>query len=105
MDLSKFHFSYIKMLAKVPPVKRKHLTAKEKKEICEKKQKFSSILNSELALDYSVKKTCISDILKQSDKWLNIDTTNKIEANRKRDHQPKWPMLDEVMRVWPSYQG
>ncbi|CAG8780706.1 8571_t:CDS:2, partial [Cetraspora pellucida] len=41
-------------------------------------------------------KTCISDILKQSDKWLNIDTTNKIEANRKRDRQPKWPMLDEA---------
>ncbi|CAG8797978.1 305_t:CDS:1, partial [Cetraspora pellucida] len=55
------------MLTKVPSVKRKHLTAEEKKEICKKKRKFLSILNSELALDYGVKKTCISDILKQSD--------------------------------------
>ncbi|CAG8805327.1 19889_t:CDS:2, partial [Cetraspora pellucida] len=73
---------------------------KKRNKFVKQKRKFPSILNSELALDYGVKKTCISDILKQSDKWLNIDTTNKIKANRKRDHQPKWPMLDKVMRVW-----
>ncbi|CAG8838641.1 42929_t:CDS:2 [Gigaspora margarita] len=82
------------------PVKRKHLSAEQKKEICKKKRRFPSILNNELAKEYGVQKTCISDILKQSPKWLNIDTTNKAKASRKRERQPKWPKLDEAMQVW-----
>ncbi|CAG8791163.1 923_t:CDS:2, partial [Dentiscutata erythropus] len=86
--------------ANMLPVKRKHLIAEQKKEICEKKLKFLFILNNKIAVKYGVKKTYISDILKQSSKWLDIDTTNEAKANRKRNHQPKWPKLNEVMHIW-----
>ncbi|CAG8628759.1 16359_t:CDS:2, partial [Cetraspora pellucida] len=56
-------------------VKRKHLMAEEKKKICEKKRKFLSILNNELAEDYA-------------------------EATCKCNRQPKWPKLDEAMHIW-----
>ncbi|CAG8689236.1 6288_t:CDS:1, partial [Scutellospora calospora] len=57
------------MITKVEAlVKKKYLIAEEKKEICKKKQKFLSILNTKLAEDYGVKKICISNILKQSSK-------------------------------------
>ncbi|CAG8771734.1 16613_t:CDS:1, partial [Cetraspora pellucida] len=50
--------------------------------------------------EYGVKRTCISDVLKQFSKWLNIDTTNKAEANHICDCQPKWLKLDEAMCIW-----
>ncbi|CAG8618999.1 18074_t:CDS:2, partial [Cetraspora pellucida] len=61
---------------------------------------FPSILNNDLAEDYGIKRTCISDILKQSSKWLSVNTTNKAKATRKHDRQPKWPKLDEAMHIW-----
>ncbi|CAG8611246.1 20521_t:CDS:2 [Gigaspora margarita] len=81
-------------------VKRKTSFCEQKKEICEKKRKIFSILNNKLVKEYSIQKTCISDIFKQSLKWLNIDTTNQAEASRKCECQPKWPKLDEAMHAW-----
>src|SRR4051812_49998952 len=82
------------------PVKRKHLSAAEKKELCLKKQKYPTILNSELAKDFGVGESCVSQILRTSTKWLSINATNKLEASRKCERKPRWPQLEEAMCLW-----
>ena len=79
--------------------KRKALTAIQKKEICQKKQKFPVPTNKELADEYEVGTSTISDIIKEKDKWNMVDI-NSFEANRKRDRKPKWPQLEEAMQIW-----
>src|SRR4051812_5773756 len=62
-----------KQLTKVPR-KRKSLTAAQKKEIYLKKLSTPLLKQKELANEYDVSKEMISDILKEKDWWLTVDT-------------------------------
>ena len=79
--------------------KRKALTALQKKDICMKKQKLPAPSNRELADQYEVGASTITDILKEKEKWSTIDI-NSYEANRKRDRKPRWSQLEEAMQLW-----
>ena len=52
-----------------------------------------------MAAEYDVGASTITDILREKHKWLAIDNES-CEASRKRSRKPKWPHLDEAMRVW-----
>ena len=54
--------------------KRVNLSASQKQEICEIKEKNSNINNVELAGQYNVGKSTITDILKEKERWLSITT-------------------------------
>jgi hypothetical protein len=62
-----------KQLTEVPR-KRKSLTAAQKKEICLKKLSTPLLKQKELANEYDVSEGMISDILKEKDRWLTVDT-------------------------------
>ncbi|EXX72848.1 hypothetical protein RirG_065500 [Rhizophagus irregularis DAOM 197198w] len=68
--------------------KRVNLSAGQKCEICEMKERDPRIQNVELAQKYNVGKSTITDILKESERWLTITES---QENVKKFRGPKWP--------------
>ncbi|CAB5387544.1 unnamed protein product [Rhizophagus irregularis] len=82
--------------------KKKSLTLAQKKELCEKQrdQKLSGV---QLAAQYGISTSTVSDILKRSEHWLSIDTTLP-NANNFREKSSVYPQLEEVISIWVDQQ-
>ena len=52
--------------------KRNILTAAQKRELCETKEREPNLSNVELAQKYNIGKSTITDILKDKERWLVI---------------------------------
>ena len=74
--------------------KRVSLSAAQKRELCEKKEKNPNLSNVELALQYHVGKSTITDILKEKRHWLSISES---QENVKKFRGPKWPQLEDAL--------
>ena len=57
--------------------KRASLSAAQKRELCEKKEKNPNLSNIKLALQYYVRKSTITDILKEKRHWLSISESQE----------------------------
>ncbi|CAB5377698.1 unnamed protein product [Rhizophagus irregularis] len=77
--------------------KRVNLSAGQKREICEMKERDPCIQNVELAQKYNVGKSTITDILKESERWLTITES---QENVKKFCGPKWPQLEDTLGLW-----
>ncbi|GES79076.1 CENP-B homolog protein 2-like [Rhizophagus clarus] len=75
------------------------LTIAQKHEICYKKINEPYIKNKELAELYNVSEGCISDTLKKSQKWLEIDPQAP-EAQGKRQNKLNFPEIEEALTLW-----
>ncbi|CAG8692617.1 9623_t:CDS:2, partial [Cetraspora pellucida] len=64
--------------------KRVVLTAAQKHEICKAKEKNLNIKNIDLANQYSVGKSTITDILKEKERWLAIEVEEQGEIKKFR---------------------
>ncbi|CAB5334785.1 unnamed protein product [Rhizophagus irregularis] len=82
--------------------KKKSLTLAQKKELCEK-QKDQKLSGVQLAAQYGISISTVSDILKRSEHWLSIDTTLP-NANNFREKSSVYPQLEEVMSIWVDQQ-
>ncbi|CAB4482062.1 unnamed protein product [Rhizophagus irregularis] len=82
--------------------KKKSLTLAQKKELCEKQrdQKLSGV---QLAAQYGISTSTVSDILKRSEHWLSIDTTLP-NANNFHKKSSVYPQLEEVISIWVDQQ-
>lgn len=79
--------------------RRRSLTIAQKKEICLKKISTPSLKQKELANEYDVSEGMISDILKEKDRWLAIDT-DSYQAGLKREKKISFPIIEEALTVW-----
>ncbi|GES78741.1 tigger transposable element-derived protein 6-like [Rhizophagus clarus] len=79
--------------------KRASLTIAQKHEICYKKINEPYIKNKELAELYNVSEGCISDTLKKSQKWLEIDPQAP-KAQGKRQNKLNFPEIEEALTLW-----
>ena len=79
--------------------KRKSLTAAQKKELCLKKTSSPFLKQKDLANEYDVSEGMVSDILKEKDRWLSVDT-NSYQANLKRDKKTLFPLVEEALVIW-----
>src|SRR5438128_326448 len=70
-------------MLKKKEIKRKTLTGLEKKKLCEEFRSNPNTLQKELALSYGISANSESNILKEADRWLNLDSTSS-EAKFKR---------------------
>ncbi|CAB4492249.1 unnamed protein product [Rhizophagus irregularis] len=77
--------------------KRVNLSAGQKHEICEMKERDLRIQNVELAQKYNVGKSTITDILKESERWLTITES---QGKVKKFRGPKWPQLEDALGLW-----
>src|SRR3954451_11806156 len=78
--------------------KRKSLTAAQKKELCLKKISSPFLKQKDLANEYDVSEGMVSDILKEKDRWLSVDT-NLYQANLKRDKKTPFPLVEEALVI------
>src|SRR5215470_17843913 len=81
------------------PRKRKSLTAAQKKEVCLKKLSTPFLKQKELANEYDVSEGMISDILKETDRWLAIDTDSH-QAGLRREKKIPFPTIEEALTIW-----
>ena len=79
--------------------KRASLTLAQKHEICLKKVTEPSLKNKELAKLFDVSEGCISNTLKNSQKWLEIDPQAP-EAKGKRQVRVIFPEIEEALTLW-----
>jgi len=77
--------------------KRVSLSAAQKRELCEKKEKNLNLPNVEFVLQYHVEKSTITDILKEKRHWLSISES---QENVKKFRGPKWPQLEDALGLW-----
>jgi len=81
--------------------KRKVLTFKEKKELCLYYQENPSLTQEEIGNKFGVKRNTVCDILKDKEKWLNLEFDGS-NATRQREKSPKFPELEEALIIWVS---
>ncbi|GBC05708.1 hypothetical protein RclHR1_06390008 [Rhizophagus clarus] len=79
--------------------KRASLSLAQKHEICLKKATEPSIKNKELAKLFDVSEGCISNTLKNSQKWLEINPQAP-EAKGKRQVKAIFPEIEEALTLW-----
>ncbi|CAB4464256.1 unnamed protein product [Rhizophagus irregularis] len=81
--------------------KRKVLTFGEKKELCLLHQENPSLSQEEIGKKFGVKKNTVCDILKNKDKWLNMEL-NSFNTAKQKEKSPKFPELEEALAIWIS---
>jgi len=70
-----------------------------KKELCLKKISSPFLKQKDLANEYDVSEGMVSDILKEKDRWVSVDT-NSYQANLKRDKKTPFPLIEEALVIW-----
>src|SRR6266498_154072 len=78
---------------------RTFLTGAQKQEICLKKLQKLKLKNIDLADEYKVSKRMISDVLKESARWLALKPES-YEASLKRQVKVNFPQIEEALSFW-----
>ena len=84
--------------------KHVYITAEQKCKLCLMKQKKPQPKNIELAQKYGISVGQVSDILKESDKWLSIDP-NSYQAKLKRPHTSPVVNIEDALILRISTKG
>jgi len=79
--------------------KRVYITADQKKEICLLKRNKPEPKNIDLATQFGISAGQVSNILKESEKWINIDPTS-YQAKLKRSHTSPFADIEEALILW-----
>ncbi|GES96764.1 centromere binding protein B [Rhizophagus clarus] len=78
--------------------KKKVLTFEEKKELCLVYNENLFLLQEEIGKKFGVKKNTVYNILKNKEKWLNIEL-NSFNTAKQREKLPKFPELEEALAI------
>ncbi|CAB5391817.1 unnamed protein product [Rhizophagus irregularis] len=77
--------------------KRTILSAAQKREICEIKEREPNLSNVSLAQRYNIGKSTVTDILSEKECWLAISGD---QGSIKKFRGPKWPQLEQALGLW-----
>ncbi|PKY29709.1 hypothetical protein RhiirB3_341185, partial [Rhizophagus irregularis] len=77
--------------------KRTILSAAQKCEICEIKEREPNLSNVSLAQRYNIGKSTVTDILSEKEHWLAISGD---QGSIKKFRRPKWPQLEQALGLW-----
>ncbi|CAG8768213.1 13967_t:CDS:1, partial [Rhizophagus irregularis] len=77
--------------------KRTILSAAQKREICEIKEREPNLSNVSLAQRYNIGKSTVTDILSEKERWLAISGD---QGSIKKFRRPKWPQLEQALGLW-----
>ena len=78
------------------------LTALQKKELCERMRDDPVLKQKDMAREYNIAKQTVSDILRQQEIWLTIET-GTVSAKRKRSRKPAFIEIDDAMKLWVEH--
>src|SRR6185369_2261013 len=76
-----------------------YITAVQKRELCMLKKSKPEPRNIELANQFGISTSQVSDILKDSDKWIKIDP-NSYQAKLKRPSIAPFTNIEEALILW-----
>jgi Tc5 transposase-like DNA-binding protein/CENP-B-like protein len=79
--------------------KRVVLTFAQKRQLCLDSQKTPRLTQEELATLYNIKQNTVSDILRQKNKWLNINPDSEA-ANKQRERLVHFPQIEKALSLW-----
>lgn len=79
--------------------KRVYITAEQKRELCILKKNKPEPKNIDLANRFGISTSQVSDILKESDKWLKVDP-NSYQAKLKRPSVAQFTNIEEALILW-----
>src|ERR1043165_8805749 len=85
----------------IPVKKRRVLTFQEKKDLCFLRQENPLMTLEEIGLKFSIKKNTVYDILKDKEKWLNIELIGS-NTTKQKQKSAKFPELKEALAIWIS---
>ncbi|UZO17993.1 uncharacterized protein OCT59_009321 [Rhizophagus irregularis] len=77
--------------------KRTILSAAQKREICETKEREPNLSNTSIAQRYNIGKSTVTDILNEKERWLAISGD---KGSVKKFRGPKWPQLEKALGLW-----
>jgi len=77
--------------------KRTILSAAQKREICETKEREPNLSNTSLAQRYNIGKSTVTDILNEKERWLAI---SRDQGSIKKFRGPKWPQFEKALGLW-----
>ena len=80
--------------------KRKSLSYAKKKGLYEWQKDNPSYNQEDLAKKFDISKSQICNILKEKEKWLSIDISNKKVKNQKWDRGAKFPEIESALYLW-----
>jgi hypothetical protein len=80
--------------------KRKSLSFTEKKELCEWKRDNPSYNQEDLSNKFDISVPQVCRILKEKEKWLSIDVSNKKFSNQRWDRGAKFPEIESALYLW-----
>lgn len=78
---------------------RTALTLAQKKELCQKKVSNPSLKNIEIANEYGIGESTVSEILKAKDRWLAFEDDSP-QKNSKRERKSFFPQIEEAVSLW-----
>ena len=81
----------------IPKHKGQNLSFAQKHEICKRYAKKPRPSQIDLANEYCVSQSSISEILSNREKWISIDES---EVHKKKNRQAKFPELEEALVMW-----
>jgi hypothetical protein len=79
--------------------KRFYITADQKREICLLKKNKPEPKNIDLAKQFNISAGQVSNILREPEKWINIDP-NSYQAKLKRSHTSPFADVEEALALW-----
>src|SRR3954454_21350931 len=79
--------------------KRVYITAEQKRELCEMKKNKPEPKNNELAIQFGISTSQVSNILNESNKWLKIDPSS-YQAKLKRPSVVHFANVEEALILW-----
>ena len=82
--------------------KRIHLTAAQKFEICSIKQREPNKKNVDLATEFGISTSQVSDIIRSSNKWLQVDP-NSYQATLKKLRPSPLINIEEALILYQLY--
>jgi len=78
--------------------KKKVLLVSKKKQLCQR-ARDTNLTQQQLANEFKIGRSFVTEILLKSDKWLNVENDTAI-AKCKRQRIPLFPQIEDALALW-----
>ena len=87
-------------LPKNVTLKTKHPCQKDRRQYLQKKENNPHLKHIEIANEYGIGESTVSEILKAKDRWLAFEDDSLQKKNSKRERKSYFPQIEEAVSLW-----
>src|SRR5438128_5431586 len=85
-------------MTKINPKEKESLTGIKKKRLCQR-ARDTNLTQQQLANEFKIGRSSVTEILLESDRWLNVENDTVI-AKCKRRRAPLFPQIEDALALW-----